>query len=62
VKRLRWKGPTFRISGATGQGTKELCEALMSRIEEIDAARREAEKAQAQRDATSAGREEGLEA
>ncbi len=24
VRRLRWKGPTFRISGATGEGTQEL--------------------------------------
>jgi GTP-binding protein len=55
VRRLRWKGPTFRISGATGQGTKELCEALMSRLEQIDADRREAEKVQAQKDERSAG-------
>jgi GTP-binding protein len=34
VRRLRWKGPTYRISGATGEGTKGLCEALMARIEE----------------------------
>src|SRR5688572_22225421 len=26
VRRLRWKGPVFRISGVTGMGTKELCE------------------------------------
>src|SRR5882724_4286830 len=31
VRRLRWKGPVWRISGATGQGTRELCEALMRR-------------------------------
>jgi GTP-binding protein len=57
VKRLRWKGPTFRISGATGLGTQELCEALMTRIEQIDADRREAERVQAQQDAKSAGLE-----
>jgi GTP-binding protein len=33
VRRLRWKGPTHRISGATGAGTRELCEALMVRLE-----------------------------
>jgi GTP-binding protein len=36
VRRLRFKGPVFRISAATGIGTRELCEALMTRIEEID--------------------------
>jgi GTP-binding protein len=34
VRRLRWKGPLFRISAATGEGTGELVEALMRRIEE----------------------------
>jgi GTP-binding protein len=34
VRRLRWKGPTFQISGATGQGTKELMQAVMRHIEE----------------------------
>ena len=34
VRRLRFKGPTFRISAATGRGTRELCEALMRRLEE----------------------------
>jgi GTP-binding protein len=57
VKRLRWKGPTFRISGATNLGTKELCDALMTRIEQIDADRREAERVQAQQDSKSAGLE-----
>ena len=32
VKRLQWKAPVFRISAVTGQGTKELCEALMQTI------------------------------
>jgi len=43
VRRLRFKGPVFRISGATGQGTRELCEAIMRHLEEAargaDAAR-----------------------
>ncbi len=34
VRRLRWKGPLYRISAATGTGTRELVEALMQRIEE----------------------------
>ena len=38
VRRLRWKGSVWRISGATGQGTRELSLALMNRIEELDAA------------------------
>ena len=33
VRRLRWKGPLFRISAVTGAGTKELMEALMKQIE-----------------------------
>lgn len=33
VRRLRWKGATFRISGATGQGTKELCQNVMKFLE-----------------------------
>lgn len=44
VRRLRWKGPTYRISGATGLGTRELMEALMSRLEVLEAERREAER------------------
>jgi GTP-binding protein len=39
VRRLRWKGPVFRISGLARQGTEELCEAVMKRLEEIDAPR-----------------------
>lgn len=33
VRRLRFKGPVFRISGATGRGTAELCQAVMSVLE-----------------------------
>lgn len=36
VRRLRWKGPVFRISALGRQGTQELCEAVMTRLEEID--------------------------
>ena len=35
VRRLRWKGPVFRISGATRFGTKELYQAVMRRLDEI---------------------------
>ena len=34
VRRLRWKGPTLRISGATGDGTEELKQAVMRYLEE----------------------------
>jgi len=33
VRRLRYKGPVFRISGATGAGTRELCQAVMKELE-----------------------------
>jgi len=42
VRRLRFKGPVFQISGATGEGTKRLCEALMTRLEERAREAREA--------------------
>jgi GTPase len=35
VRRLRFKGPTFRISAATGSGTRELVAALMRRLEQL---------------------------
>ena len=38
VRRLRWKGPVYRISGATRQGTQELCRDIMRRLEEMAAA------------------------
>lgn len=34
VRRLRWKGLVFKISGATGQGTRELAEKVMALLEE----------------------------
>jgi GTPase len=33
VRRLRWKGPVYLVSGATGAGTGELKQALMSYLE-----------------------------
>ncbi|MGQ0384352.1 MAG: Obg family GTPase CgtA [Gammaproteobacteria bacterium] len=33
VRRLRFKGSVFRISGATGEGTRELCQAIMRELE-----------------------------
>lgn len=36
VRRLRWKGPVHRISGLARRGTDELCQAVMTRLEEID--------------------------
>jgi GTPase len=40
VRRLRYRGPHFLISGATGAGTRELCEAVMTLLESRDAAAR----------------------
>jgi GTP-binding protein len=34
VRRLRWKGPIFRVSGATRAGTQELCRAVMRYLDE----------------------------
>jgi GTP-binding protein len=34
VRRLRWKGPVFLISGATGAGTDDLTRAVMRYLEE----------------------------
>jgi len=36
VRALRYRGPHFLISGATGEGTKQLCEAVMTLLEERD--------------------------
>lgn len=41
VRRLRYRGPWFLISGATGEGTRSLCEAVMRFLEEHDRAARE---------------------
>jgi GTPase len=45
VRRLRWKGPVYRISAATGQGTKELMQDVMRLIEETAAAKADEEAA-----------------
>jgi GTP-binding protein len=37
VRRLRWKGPVFRISGLARRNTRELCQAVMRRLDEIAA-------------------------
>jgi GTP-binding protein len=37
VRRLRWKGPVFRISGVTHVGTRELCQAVMRRLDALAA-------------------------
>ncbi len=34
IRRLRWKGPVFRISGITGEGTGELKQAVMRYLED----------------------------
>jgi GTPase len=33
VRRLRFRGPVFQVSGATGEGTKELCRAIMRELD-----------------------------
>jgi GTP-binding protein len=47
VRRLRWKGPVMRISGATRTGTQELCQAIMRRLDEMTRAEAEAAAAAA---------------
>jgi GTPase len=37
VRRLRWKGPVFRISGLARRGLDPLCQAIMTRLEELQA-------------------------
>jgi len=43
VRRLRWKGPVYRISGLARQGTEALCRDVMKRLEELGVQEREAE-------------------
>jgi GTPase len=38
VRRLRYRGPHFLISGATGEGTRQLCEAVMTLLQQDRAA------------------------
>jgi GTP-binding protein len=37
VKGLKWKGPVFQISGLAGEGTQELCQKIMARLEQLRA-------------------------
>lgn len=39
VRQLRFKGPVFLISGATGEGTKLLCQSVMQLLEDVAAGR-----------------------
>jgi GTPase len=42
VRRFKWTGPVFRISGLAHLGTQELCQAVMKRLEDLKAEMREA--------------------
>src|SRR6516162_9347744 len=48
IRSLRFRGPTFLVSGATGRGTKELMEAVMAFLEEQ--AREERDRASSEAD------------
>jgi GTPase len=54
VRRLRYRGPSFLISGATGEGVRPLCQATMRLLEEQGAA---AARASARADAAAAPRD-----
>jgi GTP-binding protein len=41
VRRLRWKGPWFLVSAATGEGTREVCFKVMEFLDELRRAERE---------------------
>ncbi len=45
VRRLRWKGPRFQISGIARQGTRELTQALMRRLDELRPVESEVDRA-----------------
>ena len=47
VRALRYKGPHFLISAATGEGTKELCQAVMTFLEAHDRSARARASSQA---------------
>jgi len=47
LRRFKWSGPVFRISGIARQGTQELAQAIMKRLEAKRAAEVEAEQAEA---------------
>jgi len=46
LKGLRWKGPVFTVSAATGEGCRELTASLMQRLEELNAESRATETSQ----------------
>jgi len=48
LRRLRWRGPRFLISAATGEGTRALTEAVMRFLEERERAEREGQPRRAQ--------------
>jgi GTP-binding protein len=52
VRRLRHRGPYFLISGATGEGTRPLCEAVMGLLEQHDRAARARASSRADADAS----------
>jgi GTP-binding protein len=35
IKGLKWKGPVFRISAIGAEGTRELCQKVMERLEQL---------------------------
>ena len=45
MRRLRWKGPVYRISGLAKQGTEALCRDVMKRLEELGVQEPDAESA-----------------
>jgi len=47
VKGLRWKGPVFSVSAATGEGCRELAAKLMERLETLRQQAAEDEQAEA---------------
>jgi GTP-binding protein len=54
VRSLRFRGPHFLVSGATGRGTKELMEAVMAFLEEQ--AREERDRASLEADTDASPR------
>jgi GTP-binding protein len=53
VRRLKWTGPVFRISGLAHQGTQALCQAVMRKLEEGKSAIQDSEVETGSEDAPS---------
>ena len=53
VRRLRWKGPVFLISGATGAGTPELKQAVMRYLDEHPRESRASDQGEERSDASA---------